>query len=207
MPYRRGYRSRRRKRFMGKKSAKSVAYRALKLAKKVNKREELKMVETAGTIVGPDSSGAIQNLSVVSQGNNNQNRQGDVISPTSLKLRLTASIHASATATQLRVILFKSKTTAITTVTQIINTAAINAFKAEDYRYISKILYDKVFQLDSVNRPEMFLHKYIKLGGIMGYPGSTTTPNRNGVSILLISDEAANVPLVAYTSRLHFKDA
>lgn len=185
----------------------SLAKKAYRLAKKAYKAPEIKYNAITGTITGPDTTGNVQELSLLAEGTTNNTRVGDKISPTSLRVRLKANINASATATQVRMMIFTWKIDAPAGTGDLITGDAITGFKSENDKYKSKILYDKVFQLNSVNRPEIFVSRKFKVPKYIAYQTGSSIANTNGLYILLISDEATNVPLLAYNSRLYYKDS
>ena len=104
MPYGRRYKKYYRRRRRGNYQLAKKAYR---LAKKAYKAPELKFHPFTGTITAPTSSGSYEAVSSCAQGTTNNTRIGDKIRATSLYIRGKMNIHASATATQVRFIIFQ----------------------------------------------------------------------------------------------------
>lgn len=201
-------RSYRRRRGNYSKNSYTLAKKAFYLAKKAQVTKELKHNEITGTITAPTSSGSITELSATTQGDTNNTRNGDTIYPTSLALRMKMNINASADSTQVRVIIFRWISEAPSGVGNILESTSITSFKDQNERFQSQFLYDRVFNLNSVNKPELFFSKRIKLTKPISYSEAAPgVANRNGIWILIISDEAVNTPTLAYNTRLYFKDA
>lgn len=188
-------------------TAKQIAYRALKAAQRSEKKKEVKHNAVTVADTTPDSTGSIEELSVLSAGDSNNNREGDVVFPTSLRFRGRLVKNASATTTQVRMLIFQWLSEAPGAVSDILVSTSVQSFKSENNRYQSRILYDRVFTLDSASKDSMFIQKTIKLKGMIAYPQSSSAANRNGIWVLLLSNEATNVPTLNLESRLYFKDA
>ncbi len=185
----------------------SLAAKAYALAKKAYKAPELKYHTLTGTIVGPDNDGTTTSLSTIAQGTDVDQRIGNVINPTSVTIKGKMNLHASAAATQIRVIIYRWVSEAPNAVTDVLQAATIQSFKSELKRFQSQILYDRVFQLDSVNRPELYFQKKVMLGKFMGFTEGSNLPNRNAIHLIILSDETTNVPLLAYQTRMFYKDS
>lgn len=197
----------RRFRRRGRRSTKAVAYKALKLAKKANKLPELKQNEITWSATSVSSSGTMEELSVVAAGTGNNQKVGDRINPTSLRFRGTMNIHASATSSLVRLIIFRWNSGLFTTtVGDILVAGTIKSFKSQDKRFESEILYDRVFKLNSVERPELFFQGKLKLKKPIAYAGGASAANRNSIGYLILSDEATNTPTVDISSRMWFRD-
>lgn len=204
MPYakmsRRQYRSKRNYR------NRSLASKAYSLAKKAYKAPELKYIKTTGSVTSPSTSGGVQELSVCSQGSTNNDRIGDSISPTSVAIRLKASLNATASETQIRILLYRWKLGTSTGVTDVLESSSPVSFKSEDKRFQSEILYDRVFQLDAVRSQEMFVSFKRQLKHRISYAESATAANTNGIYIAILSDESTNTPGLSYRARLFYRD-
>lgn len=200
--YKKNYRRNNRRRYNN-----STAQKALRLAKKAYKLPELKYKDSSFSTTNPDSSGSLNILMSLNQGTTNNERVGDTVSPTSMTIRGKMNIHSSATATQVRILIFRWLSEAPGAVTDVLESAAITSFKSQNLRYQSEILYDRVFQLDSVNRPELYWQKKIKLKHKICYPESSSAANRNGIYAIVLSDEATNTPTLDTKYRIFYRDA
>lgn len=187
-------------------TAYELAKKAYALAKKAYKAPELKYYAAAGTVTGPSSSGSAEQLSEISQGVTNNDRIGDSIHAKSLHLRMKMNLNASATSSQVRVIIYKwlSESPSLSS-SDILESASITSFKTEANRYQSQFLMDRVFTLNT-DTPELFLQEKIKLGMQIHYNQAVTQPTVNGLYIFILSDEAANTPTLAYDYRVYFTD-
>lgn len=203
MPYAKRYRRKRNY----KRGNSSLAKKAYVLAKKAYKMPELKYATITGTLTAPTTTGTMQCISLVSQGNTNNTRIGDTIHPTSVNLRMKMNLNASATASQVRVIVFRwiSESPNTGSVTDILGSSTITSYKADDTRYQSEFLMDRVFSLNT-DRPEIYLQRKIKLNKYMSFAEASATPIRNGVYIAILSDEATNAPALDYQTRLFYRD-
>jgi len=193
----------------GKKKSRSTstAKKALALAKKAN-RKELKYLDG---VIGITSDQILNtgvtwfNFPLIATGSTVNNRIGNVIHPTSLKLKYTMEKHASATATQVRLILLQQKNDYTGSITDYLQTADINSQKSVDHRYDSKTLLDKSFILDA-ERPKRFINMSIKVPLSMYYDASSSTPDKNRLVLYLISDEGTNYPTIVGNQRLYFTE-
>lgn len=193
-----------------KKSGQSVARKALALAKKANKTE-LKYIDASASLQTDaqniKSTGDFQyNFPLISTGATVSTRVGNVIEAKSLNAKITFSKHASATASVVRVIMFIWKSDgAPSAVTDYLASASVNGQKAVDHRFDSKTLMDKTYVLDSDN-PKKQLNLRKKLNFPIFYDTSGSTPDKNKLVILMISDETTNWPTFSGNLRLYFTD-
>lgn len=195
-----------RNRRSSRKRGKSLAAKAYSLAKKAYTAPELKYNVTTGDIAGPDTTGDIQTLGNITVGTTNNQRIGNSVTAKSIHLRFKATMHPSATATQIRMIIFRWKQDAPSSVTSILQSASPISFKTETQRYQSNILFDKVFNLNT-DRPEMFRQMKIKYNEHVGFNEANVQPTSHAPWILLLSDEATNVPAVSYFTRMYYTDS
>lgn len=206
MPYKRSYRKRPYRRRYRRRP--TLAKKAYYLAKKAQTQKELKHSNHSfsGTV---DQAGTIQSLSTVQEGDTNNSREGNVIYPTSSKIRLNMEMNSAVTTTLVRIIVFKWLVGGNTpTVTDILQSAAVNSFKSEANRYNSKILYDRTHQLNegaSIKKMVYIKNKFRNY--LMAFPEGTTQANKNSIYILILSDETTNLPAISFQQRLYFKDS
>lgn len=208
MPYRRRYTPK--KRYPNRRYPnRSLASKAYALAKKAYKMPELKFYGMSLADTSPGTTASIEEITTIGQGSGNNQREGNTIHGSSLHIRGKFNINASATATQVRLIIFQWKAGAggPATALDVLETSAITSFKSDNDRYKSNFLYDRVFQLDSVNKPEIYFQKKLKLKkNLISYPESTATAETNGVFAFLLSDEATNEPSSVIQCRLFYRD-
>lgn len=199
-------RFRRNRRTRRGRSTAAVAHKALRLARAANKIE-LKYHDTTGISVTPDTStGSVTHLSSVAQGDGSQERIGLAISPTSVELRLNFSKHASATATTIRLVIYQYVLGASTAITDYFSSPAVTNFKANLRQYDTRTLKDMTINLNT-DRPEVTRFIRVRMRGIIGYDGSAGADSqKNGLYLIMLSDEATNTPTVTGQARLFYKD-
>lgn len=213
MVYRRRSRYRRR-RPRYRKSVKSVAYRALKVARQAKKMPELKYAPISGSATGTAYNGGhITELSAMSAGTSNNTRVGNQIHPTSIRIRpdWSSSTGFGDTTANVRLIIFRwvseAPSTGFGNATEILQSASLNSFKSEAKRYQSEILYDKTWYQDNadvqMHPPEI----KIKLRKPIAYDDAgASTSNRNGIYSLILNDSATTTYNYTFESRLFFRD-
>lgn len=197
-----------RRRYTRKTSTASKVNKALYLAKKAQSQKELKwhQVTTGASNVNVD--GSLVSLSSVAQGDANNMRDGNVIYPTSVKLRLTLDKSSADAVTRMRIIIFRWISETPEQIIDVLDSVSLTAFKSDSFRYQSQILYDKVHTLSEGQVPEKFVTVSCKLRGLIAFADGAAVPNRNGIWMIFLSDSAvATSATLRYTSRLYFKDA
>lgn len=164
-----------------------------------------------GTI---DSSGTINGLNLIAQGDGNTQRDGNQVRMLDLFVRLNAVQHSSATNTLVRYIAFvdtqsAGATPAVTDVLQASNIASpLN--KENAYRF--KILIDKTITLSTGGNTYKAMKIYRKLpkywqkARYIGTTAAVGSQGTNAMWSLTISDEATNTPQVQRYSRVKFLD-
>ena len=170
---------------------------------------EYKYLEAVNTIT-PVSTGTVQPLATISQGNGQTNRDGNSIKVTSLLIRATLTRNTSATATKVRIIIFSDAssngaTPALADVLQTANQdSPINRVNGARFTIIK----DKSYILDS-DQPMSQMYIYKKMQHHVHYLTTDNTVASQGqgfIYLLAISSEATNAPQIAYNSRMRFLD-
>ena len=100
MPRRRGYQRRR-------QTVKQVAYKALRKANAAERKKEVKHNAITIADTTPSTAGAIEEVSVVPEGDTNNSRDGDLIFPTSLRFRARMVQAGAATNSFIRIIVLR----------------------------------------------------------------------------------------------------
>lgn len=143
-------------------------------------------------------------LTDISQGDGEQNRNGNEVVCRSLAGRLVAKKHASATNTVMRVVIYTPRD-ADTLLTTLDTTSRIDK---DAYTVHSDKLYTLYAEKPSaiVKLGHKFYNKKIK-GMKTTYASSTAGDiTRNPVCVAIVSDEATNGPSVNGDITLYFKD-
>lgn len=205
MPYsKKGYRKRT---YKGRKRGNTLAKKAYNLAKKAYKAPELKYDTNTITPTSVSGTGSITGLDTISAGTGQGGRIGDTIIPKSVHYRMTLKLHASATDTLIRMIIFRWIAETPSAPSDILQTVTVTSFKSADLRYQSQILRDQTFRLSTAEKPELFIRGKVRLGSKrIAYPTASNVANRNGIYVLFVSDEAVNTPTITFEQRLYYTD-
>lgn len=170
-------------------------------------RTELKYIDVAITDT-PSTTGTVIPLSGIAQGDGSQNRDGLQVFPTSIEMRLNLALGLLATASVVRIVIYQYLSRVSTSVQDYFDaTPTVQDFKAINQQYESRTIYDRTYSLNSTGIPEKNFYIKRKLKGIIAYDGATGTDiAKNGLYMILLSDEAVNQPTVLGTARMFFKD-
>ncbi len=187
------------------KSSYSLARKAYSIAKKNQMAKELKYLTTTfnGTV---GTSGNLIDISDVSLGDTNNDRDGNVINPTSVKLRICMEINSSSPETLVRVIIFQWLRENPTGIADYLEAISIDSFKSDVKRFESKTLYDRVYKLSDSGNKNIYDIISRKLHGMITYPDASTNANKNQTFVALLSDDNTNQPTINFSARLYFKD-
>lgn len=192
----------------GKRRATSTADKAYALAKKAN-RKELKYLSfsNASVVSLPiPSTGNIYEQTNVAGGTDNNDRIGNVIQATSIKMKATLTKHASASSSMLRVMFVKYNQDALTSVTDVLQTASYLSQKSIEHRYDSKVLFDRTYNVDTDN-PKKSFNINLKTKFPIYFGGNLSSDlERNGIFMIVISDEPTNTPTLSWTSTFYFHE-
>lgn len=225
--YRRPYYSRRRvsnrKRYYKKRyntTYKKANYAYYK-TKQLSNQQELKCFQLLDVAYGSNNATPlVSDLTRVTQGTDVQSRIGNVVNPTSLKLRIDVIGEGTELAgNKLRVVVFIWKGSDTPVAERIIQGSTgqdkINGFKSLQDRFESKFLWDRTYSLNP-----LYPSKYIKVNCKIPkrYPisyrinSSVQTPYQaNGIYVMMFfgaEDPGGTVSVwqLDFDSRLYFKD-
>ena len=159
-----------------------------------------------------DNSGTVVSLSNIpseeSATDQGSARDGDQVRYKSIYLRGQVQIHASATATRLRMMLLidKQSNAGLPSVADILEGGGIDNPMNMANRMRFRILRDHVFLLDS-DDPQRLVKQYVKLYGRAVWAGDTTDEaSTNNLVLVMISNEATNTPTATISARLRYVD-
>lgn len=212
MPYKRSYRRTRRKRKMNK-STKSVATRALRLAKKVAASSEVKYHDIA-IAVQPDWDGnGPVDLANIAQGLSDNNRIGDQVRVTSINFKWIA-YNINSGCSYIRVIVIRDHQDLIGSMNDILqvtgNLPAFQSHYVHDKRPQYTVLFDKYFHIDNTLQDSQQQRWYKKLNFKIQYVASSTSViSKNQIKAFAISDvspQATNLPELYGYMRLNYYD-
>lgn len=151
-------------------------------------------------------------LNGMGQGTTSITRTGDTVKWTSLLIRMSFNLHASATQSRIRVLIYRDKQTNGALIADdniLASSTNILAPRNLDYDKRLKVYKDFVVMINT-DRPEKQLKIYIgKLKFHTRYVDGNATISSistNSMCIAIMSDEATNMPTVGYYCRMRFID-
>lgn len=180
------------------------------LAGLINVEKKTKDVASSGTTF--DSSGFLIPLNIIAQGDTAITRDGGAARIKSVEMRLSGTIHGSATNTFIRFILVEHGFVDGTQpdVTDVLSTASYLSAYAHLKNKGFKILWDHTVRLSADGKDSFQLKKYVPTDLKQHYAANTgdawASINSGVHSLLVISSEATNTPTVAYNVRSMFVD-
>lgn len=198
-----------RRRFRKKRSG--MAKKALTMVRKL--KRELKPEMKRKTIVvnnlDIDSTGLIQDVPRLADGTQQSARTGLDVRCKTLQLTSYIFRNAVATTTFCRLIVFVDKqqiADSKTSVADVLETVSVLAPRNQLTKKRFRFLRDKYFFLTSTFDARIFRMR-IKLNFIQRYNGTATTDiEKNGIYILLLSNQATNKPSITYHATISYTD-
>ncbi len=191
------------------------AAKALRMAKYVKSLVNVEYKAIISTFaVDPNTTGAVQSLSGAAQGDDFTARNGRSIKPTSINIQGNVTLHASATASHLRlcVVRDRSGTTTQPAITDMFADVASfldNRLKNQDTNTASRfdVIMDKMVYINS-DRPEAKISFYRKLKkGKTTFTGTAgSDEGRNMYYLFIASSEATNDPVLNCGCTIKFID-
>lgn len=152
-------------------------------------------------------------LNGLSLGTTSETRNGQSIKMVSMQLRMTGSINASATTTQVRFIIFRDRqanAAAPTAANLLENSTGINSPLNLDYGKRFKVYIDKEFMMSLNGTAALRYEKYMKVIFHVDYntgnTGTIADITTNSLYILIMSDQATNTPTIAWYFRMRYID-
>lgn len=215
MPYKKTYKKRvYKKRALTKNQKKEVK-------KLIMSVPEVKHHDISATYGQIDYANATISLATIVQGDDDNQRIGNIIRPKSLDFNLNAYLNLSSVSTNpahvLRCIIFKwheDNQLLNPTSAHILNTVAQPLITASQYNLQGKdqklwsILYDRCFSISSTKG--LCLDRNIKLQGTVQYGASGATTAHDCIYLLLVADDitGAHFPAIhaQWTARLNYID-
>lgn len=197
-------------------SASAMAKEALRKVNKLAREVESKAFDNVyAGIAGSTSGGAgtIQLLSPITQGDQRDNREGDVIVPTKLEFNyLMQNVSASSQPCVGRIIIFQARTDFTPTLNNVLEygTNNVQALYAFETRRNYTVLYDELINLQDYDTGSVQAHKVVCFPkSKIEYRGTSTTADSGNIWAVMMSNQTTAVANVQYTlvTRLWFKDA
>lgn len=208
MPYKRNYKRRYYKRRNRSRYAVST------LAKRVNKltryvQPEFNFISVTINNTPDGSTGNFDALNNLAQGDNVGYRNGNQVRFLSIQMNCSAKLHASATNTRVRYILFVDKQPLVGTpsATDVLDGgAAMIAMRNLGNRNRFQILLDRVVQIDSDDPEYIFRYYKRKMINTTWQTSANTSQEKNKIYLFMFSDQATYTPTVAVEARLRYID-
>ncbi len=174
---------------------------------------ELKYNDTTATNLPISSAGSIQQLTDISQGTDNNQRNGNSLLMKSVFIRGKVELADSDVSCQLRMIIFRDTMNqgSIPLVGDVLNNvgSTISVFSPlnENRPGRFKIVYSKLFTLNKNGMDSHIFKTFIKTDKHIKYTGPLGSDEfKNQYYILLISSEATTFPSVSYFNRVRYYD-
>lgn len=168
--------------------------------------------QTANTI---NTSGTIDTISLIAQGDTDTTRDGNSIKITRMHIRGFIKQDAVATQTMIRmmVVLDRQTNGAQFSMSDLIaDTTAGDAIVSPlviNNKFRFRVLVDRVYHMSSESSTIIKFNIFRKMGMKMRYSANaaaiTSCPSKS-IAVVFISDEATNSPTVTYFSRLRYLD-
>lgn len=163
--------------------------------------------------ISPDTSGQFHLLNGFTKGDGVHNREGRKVLIKRYNFRVESTIHASASATYVRYIVFIDRQTDSSEPTAgmlLTDSTDIDSFRNPDWGKRFQVLFDKTQHMDSDDDPQRRCSKYLRLNFHTQYKSTDTgliaDISRNPMYLYALSSEATNVPSVKITSRIFWID-
>lgn len=191
------------------RKSKSVAARLRRLERRLMP-SEAKFLDVESSL-SPTSSGNVAYIGSVAQGDDVSNRDGRSIRPFMYEYNAQITLHASATRSSMRCIVFQDSECIATT--PVITTLLVTASTVAMYNLLTskgrfKIILDKTYNVDT-DDPLITDYGKERMSGRILFDGTGATDasaGKGALFVCFISNEATNAPAVVWQHRLHFKD-
>lgn len=191
----------------------SIANKALKLAKQNRKAIEIKEVTTTSSAT-ISSTGTVSALTQIAEGDDESQRSGRQIMLKSVQIRgfVSNADTTQGNASLVRIMIlrdnsFGSTAPLVADVLQSSSTIGLRAQEVEKRAAVT-VLYDKLSHVDVNSRNQFTFEKFKKLNSKCIFDGTaSTTSNKGGLYLLLLSNRAVSGPTVATQVRVRYADA
>lgn len=201
--------------YYAKATAPAVGYVAMKMAEKVVKKYVNVEYKNKDVSIGatPDTSGVTELMSGLSMGDGEDQRDGDQIKLTSIRIKGAVAINSSANNSIARMMLICDRhcNGVLPGVTDILQSATYYDFPNRDNKRRFWIMWDKSWNLTTDGREIVPFEYYraFKKGLKVRYTGTAGTitgAKENNLFLLYISSEATNTPSIDGKWRIRYID-
>ncbi len=193
-----------------KPSSMLVAKRALRKVKKLERKVEVKILDSGIVTQTPAVAGILTHLNGIVQGDTEQQRDGLSCNMIGFKLNYRVQLNAASTLAIVRVIIVRDNRQVESTNPGVLAVILSANPMAQHSRINPKrftFYYDKVHALDDSSQRNIYRTLFCKAKFKMQFIGATaTSQTSNGLYLILISDQAGNLPSVQFSFRAWFVD-
>ncbi len=207
MPFRKRNVRRVRRRFKPRSSGAKALHMVRKLKSVLAVEKKNHTLTVSGTI---PTTGTIDHLTAIAQGDTNQLRDGNQLKVIYLGGRIRLLINASQTRTFVRVMLVQDRqqiADATPAVGDILQSVSPTSFLNSNTLGRFKVLYDKVRHMSDNGNQLIYLKVDIPMNSKIRYNGTGVGDiQKNGIFLILIADNATDLPSINSSWRVRFTD-
>lgn len=186
----------------------SAAYRGVKYIKGLVNSERYKF--DTDTSSSPSTSGTITHLTAIAQGDAENQRSGNGILCRYILINAVMQLHASATNTTYRILIVSDSQQvgdSSPAISDVLNSVGLTSALNRGTVGRFNVLYDVVQNINNVGTPTRVHRIYLPTMCHVRFNGPLSTDiQKNGVYLILISNEATNTPSFSYFSRISYHD-
>ncbi len=188
----------------------SIAKKALRRVKRLERKVEVKTFDVVVHAVTPALAGLIEHVNVIAQGDTIQNRDGLSCNLIGFKLNYRITLNAAATAAEIRILIVRDNRQVESTNPSVLDVLLSADPISQRTRVNPKrftIYYDKVHVLDDSSQRIVYRSVFRKAKFKQVWVGAAgTTHTKNGLYVISISDLSGNLPSFKFSFRCWFVD-
>lgn len=193
-----------------KPSSMLVAKRALRKVKKLERKVEVKIQDSGIVTQTPALAGILTHINGIAQGDGVSERDGISCNLIGFKMNYRVQLNAASTLAIIRVIVVRDNRQVESTDPSVLDVLLSASVISQHSRLNPKrftFYYDKVHALDDSSQRNIYRTFFRKAKFKMQFIGAAaTTQTMNGLYLILISDQAGNLPSVQFSFRNWFVD-
>ncbi len=186
---------------------------ALKKVRRLERKVEVKTFDVAINNVAVPATGAFRSLADIAQGDTSITRDGNAVAPFRLHLSFNWIGVIAMRSAIMRCIIFrdmKQEDSTVPTLLNVLTTVDPTSLYNRLQRKRWKVLYDRSWTATQSNTDAFMAIGFInmKLRLPLKFSGAAATSHlENGLYMILVSNQAIDIPSFRYTSRLFFNDS
>ena len=202
-----------RKVYSAPKKSTTIAKKALRLAKQNQRSIEVKEL-TSSTSSAISNTGTVSSITSIAEGDDFTNRNGRSIKLLSVQIRGAVinqdTTNGDGSFIRMMIVRDNSFGSAAPAVSDVLQSGVSYGLRAQEPEKKAKytVLWDKLSHVDVNSRNQFTFSGFKKLNTKMIFDGTaSTTGNKGGLYLLLVSNRAASGPNVSTQVRVRFADA